>query len=164
MAKLMGKPKLDYYIGRLVTDVQVHEEGWDIVLDGGILITNLDGRRSAPESLIGLSFVRPILSDIETRIQFGTVRPGREIANAVEVVLTPTQYRISDDRYEGGPHLPGVDVEVAVVPLEDADRTAEGPSLDFLAIQMEEDQTLGVEIKEDGAVVIDPTVDDEDTP
>lgn len=126
--KQKGKPRLDYYIGRLVTDVTETEDGYDIVLDGNVRISNTDGRRATPSGIIGLSFMRAILSTEETRLQFGRIRPEREPMDQTEVVLTPHRYRISDERYEGGPHYPQGNQDSELdTPEMPVGRDADGP-------------------------------------
>jgi hypothetical protein len=119
---------LAYFIGRPFEDLTVGEDGeWEIALDGGAIIRNKDAERSAPElsDLQGTSFIRPIFSELDTRIQFGVLDMVH-----TEVILTPTKYTVIDSVYTGGEEVyPQVPVEILdTVPEDPSDeRVADGP-------------------------------------
>jgi hypothetical protein len=103
-------PQLDYYIGRSL--VEVKQDGpdwnWRLRFDGDALVTNTDRKRTAmPENLVGLVYLNVILTEDETRLNFGHYEPAtQEPVIDQTVVFTPTEYTISDDLFEGGPHYP----------------------------------------------------------
>jgi len=122
---------LTYFIGRPFVDVLTltgEDDGlWAITLDGGSLITNKDQSKPAPDknTLTGTQFIRPIYSELDTRLQFG-------VKDAVlqEVILSPTLYTISDpDFTSNGEIYPQMvpDPLTGVGPDPSVDRVADGP-------------------------------------
>jgi hypothetical protein len=92
-------PRLDYYVGRGV--VEIDDTEWAIVLDGDIRITNKDTFLSTPENLsklVGKMFLVGVMSADETRLQFGRVLSG-QVTVEEEIVLSPLDYTISDPRF-----------------------------------------------------------------
>lgn len=92
---------LSYFTGRTFEDLTQGSEPWDwgIVLNGGGVIRNKDGQREAPDvaeltNLRGLTLLRTIFSELETRLQFGQ---GEEVKE--EIVLTPALYTVADPVY-----------------------------------------------------------------
>jgi hypothetical protein len=120
---------LTYFIGRPFVDV-IQDTGdgdWAITLDGNSRITNKDASKSVPDAstLLGTQFIRPIYSELDTRLQFG-------VKDAVlqEVILSPTLYTISDpDFTSDGEIYPQMtpDPLTGVQPDPSADRVADGP-------------------------------------
>jgi hypothetical protein len=106
---MVTTPQLDYYIGRACEDVMTYDEGdwdWGIQFSGNAVVRNFDKRRTdTPDEVKGLVLASVSLSEDETRIMFGIPKQdGVEITQTV--TLTPLQYSISDDAFEGGPHYP----------------------------------------------------------
>jgi hypothetical protein len=120
---------LTYFNGRPVVGVgEGEEEGeWSILLDGDGLITNKDASIEMPEAegLVGMTFLRTIYSELDTRLQFGV-----QDRISQEVVLNPMLYTISDPVYtsEGVvyPQVP-VNPEDEIPPDPSEDRVADGP-------------------------------------
>jgi len=122
-------PDLTYFIGRPFVTLEVDDESneWTIVLDGNGRITNKDSEREAPslEVLSGTSFVRPIFSELDTRLQFGVLDNV-----ASEVTLTPTLYTMTDPTLGSEEEIyPQVLPELAdTLPPDPSDeRVADGP-------------------------------------
>jgi len=122
---------LTYFVGRPFVSVEGGDE-WVIVLDGNARITNYDHRRSAPDpdTLVGTSFILPIFSELDTRLQFGRNNADTgEVEILTEVTLTPALYTISDPNYATTEVYPQVPQEIAdeLPPDPSADRVADGP-------------------------------------
>lgn len=121
---------LTYFIGRPFEDVLIEgeEDGdWEISLEGGARIINKDVNKSAPdkEALAGTSFIRPIYSELDTRLQFGVKDMVLQ-----EVTLTPALYTIYDPVFtSGGEMYPQVIPDpLETVPEDPSDeRVADGP-------------------------------------
>ena len=122
---------LTYFIGRPFVDVvlgQGEDDGlWSITLDGNSVIANKDVSKPPPDvaTLLGTQFIRPIYSELDTRLQFG-------VKDAVlqEVILPPTLYTISDpDFTSDGEIYPQMvpDPLTGVQPDPSDDRVADGP-------------------------------------
>jgi hypothetical protein len=122
---------LTYFIGRPFVDVLPltgEDDGlWAISLDGGSLITNKDESKPVPDknTLVGTQFIRPIYSELDTRLQFG-------VKDAVlqEVILSPTLYTISDpDFTSDGEIYPQMtpDPLTGVAPDPSDERVVDGP-------------------------------------
>lgn len=126
-------PKLDYYVGRPVESIE-SESGWDwaIRFSGDVLVRNTDKRRTAAPSdeLVGQLYFTAILGETDTRLQFGHYDADQQPVVDSEVVLTPTQYTITDERFEGGPHFPqSLDAEEQDLLPDDpsVERVVDGP-------------------------------------
>src|SRR5262245_48709982 len=92
------RPSLDHYIGRRVLGTKKKDDLWEISLDGGVTIRNLDPTKSEEPEIDGLVFAMVMMGELDTRMVFGN--PGEyELGNQVEVELNPTKYSISDPRY-----------------------------------------------------------------
>jgi hypothetical protein len=122
---------LTFFIGRPFVDIVPltgADDGlWQITLDGGSVITNRDLAKPIPDkaTLVGTQFIRPIYSEVDTRLQFG-------VKDAVlqEVILSPTLYTISDpDFTSNGEIYPQMvpDPLTGVAPDPSVDRVADGP-------------------------------------
>lgn len=122
-------PDLTNFIGRPFEKLVVNEDGsWTISLGENGLITNKDSQRVAPDldELVGTTFIRPILSELDTRLQFGTLDDVK-----TEIVLDPLQYTISDPTFPTGteefyPQVP-VTIEDTLPKDPSDDRVADGP-------------------------------------
>jgi len=125
---------LTFFIGRPFVDIvplSGADDGlWQITLDGGSVITNRDLAKPIPDktTLVGTQFIRPIYSELDTRLQFG-------VKDAVlqEVILSPTLYTISDpDFTSNGEIYPQMvpDPLTGVAPDPSGDRVADGPEED----------------------------------
>lgn len=91
---------LSYYVGRRFEKIDQGEEGWNwtVVLEGDARVRNTDEARSwTQENLEGTIFLRPIFSELDTRMQFGM---GENVT--AEIVLTPTKYTVADPTYASG--------------------------------------------------------------
>src|SRR5262245_29123889 len=127
-------PKLDYYIGRPVQAVEAGEEDydWSIRFEDNVIVRNTDkDRTTMPDTAIqGMVFFMAMFDPDETRMQFGHYEDG-EPAVDTEVILSPLQYSISDERFEGGPHFPQRDPEPSPedeLPEDPSpERVADGP-------------------------------------
>lgn len=121
---------LTYFIGRPFVALEVDDENegeWTIVLDGNGRITNKNPTQEMPDvdKLKGSTFIRPIFSELDTRLQFGVL----DTVNA-EVTLSPTKYTMSDPNLETEEeYYPQVPVELAdTLPPDPSDeRVADGP-------------------------------------
>lgn len=122
---------LTYFIGRPFVDIVPltgADDGlWQITLDGGSVITNRDLAKSIPDrtTLVGTQFIRPIYSELDTRLQFG-------VKDAVlqEVILSPTLYTISDPTFtSNGEIYPQMtpDPLTGVAPDPSDQRVVDGP-------------------------------------
>lgn len=119
---------LTYFTGRPFVKLVEGKDGqWSIVLDGEGEIVNKDPDKPLPdeETLKGTQFIRPIYSELDTRLQFGV---NENVAT--EVTLTPALYSMIDPAYtpegEVYPQVP-VDYEEEI-PLDPSDeRVADGP-------------------------------------
>jgi hypothetical protein len=102
--------QLGYFTGRKFESMIVGpEDEWAIKLDGDTVIRNKDPQRIRPleSNLRGLIFIRPILGETDTRLQF-----GRGDGHVVfEVGLTPAKYTISDPAYAKGEVWPQLAME-----------------------------------------------------
>jgi hypothetical protein len=127
------KPQADYYVGRNVSGIQTSPDSneWGVSLSGNVRISNVDEEREAPEDLVNLAgtqLLRVILSQEETRLQFGLPDAQGGPATIVgEIPFTPAKYQISDGAYEGGPHTPQLGDDLLEIPEEPVERIAEGP-------------------------------------
>ena len=121
-------PDLTYFIGRPYVTLEVSDTGpeWSIVLDGDSRITNVDENIESPptEDLIGTQFIRPIFSESETWLQFGTLDEVK-----TEIALNPLLYTISDPTWDTEePIYPQVIGEPVTLPPDPSDeRVADGP-------------------------------------
>jgi len=119
-------PDLTYFIGRPFDRLDQGDAGeWTIVLDGDALITNKDPAVALPDedSLKGTQFIRPIFSETDTRIQFGT--PD---AVSYEITLNPMQYTINSPEITGEePLYPQVPAPDSLPPDPSDDRVPDGP-------------------------------------
>lgn len=122
---------LTFFIGRPFVDVITPDNGtadwfWAIRLESGGVIKNKDESLAIPlqDDLNGTVFIRPIFSELDTRLQFGT---GDAVQT--EIVLTPTKYTVSDPIYGEGEEYPQVPVEILdTVPPDPSDeRVVQGP-------------------------------------
>lgn len=125
-------PDLAYFIGRpfkelVKGDYKGHNvTRWEIHLDGTGIIANKDPHVALPDEdlLAGTSFVRPIFSELDTRLQFGV-----KDAVSYEIILTPTKYTISDPTFlmEEGEIYPQAPPEMQTPEDPSEERVAEGP-------------------------------------
>jgi hypothetical protein len=132
---LSMRPGLDHYVGRPFVSVFQSDNDdydWAIELEGGVLIRNKDGRRTAApteEELGGTSLLLVTFSEMDTILHFGmSSAPGSTTVK--EITLTPTQYTLSDAAVYGEveiyPQVP--DAEETVIPDDPSvDRVADGP-------------------------------------
>src|SRR5215467_3971515 len=115
-------PDLTYFIGRPFVRLDMHDDStWTIWLDGEGQIGNKDATLALPDenALKGSTFIRPIFSADDTRLQFGVL----DTVN-YEVTLNPMQYTMSDPALQS-------DVEIyPQVPEEIADSVPPDPSDD----------------------------------
>lgn len=129
---------LDYYNGQTVTGIEMYGEEdfeWAIRLSGGALVKNWDRRRTAiPEGLEGIGVLATTYEVDATTMKFGVVDPATfQITKAVDVVLTPTQYSITDPVYAVQEEFPQRQLDTVaedvntVYPAELLDREAQGP-------------------------------------
>lgn len=129
------KPSLDYYTGRPVEAVETVQHGnhweWTIRFPGNVRIQNTDERRTSPPDVMGKVYLGVILSETDTQLLFGHYdHDSGDPVTDETVVLTPTQYSISDERFEGGPHFPQRldDEEANLLPPDPStERVADGP-------------------------------------
>jgi len=134
-------PDLTYFIGRPFLGLEDTDESWRIVLDAGGVIENKDLEIAKPdeEPLKGTVFIRPIFSELDTRLQFGV---GNDVAT--ELTLNPLKYTISDPSFSLGaeeelyPQVP-VDIEATLPPDPSDERVADGPEVPQ-ATEEEEDE------------------------
>src|SRR4029077_13380693 len=95
----------------------------------GAVIGNRDPDVQFPDAevLAGTSFIRPIYSELDTRLQFGV-----KDAVLAEIILTPTKYTISDPMFtdEGGEIYPQAPPEIVTPPHPSDERVVDGPSDD----------------------------------
>jgi hypothetical protein len=136
-------PDLTYFIGRPFSALEVDEDSnvWTIILDGDGRITNKDESKEAPshEALTGTTFVRPIFSELDTRLQFGVLDTV-----AYEIVLTPSAYTISDPSF-------GEEEEIyPQVPVAIEDSLPEDPSADRVVDGPEEVKIVGEDVEQEG--------------
>ena len=144
--EMPGGPQLDHYYGRGVEGINENQDGeaweWEILLSGGVRIRNHDeSLTSAPSSerFGGLSLLSAIMSEKETRLIFGISRPNPSPADRrEELILTPTQYEISDPNVAGGPHFPQRPDE-----LQDDETVFPGADEEAIEINDESDIVLG---------------------
>jgi hypothetical protein len=140
------KPNLDYYIGRKVEAITQGDEGdwdWTLRLEGDILISNHDKRRTSPPTneIIGLVFLMAVLQEDLTVMKFGNYEASEDgpvPAYLQDVQVTPTQYAVADERFEGGPHFPQrLDEEEQEMLPDDPspERVVDGPSDEHLTAQ-----------------------------
>jgi hypothetical protein len=123
-------PDLTYFIGRpfdsLVKENPRAKKGkWEIHLQDDAIIANKDPQVTVPDAeiLAGTSFIRPIYSELDTRLQFGVLD-----AVAIEIILNPTKYTISDPTFvQEGEIYPQVAPEVSIPADPSEERVAEGP-------------------------------------
>jgi hypothetical protein len=137
---------LTYFIGRPFVALYDAEdpEGnllWGIELEGDGRIENKDPSVEKPEegALNGTVFIRPIFSELDTRLQFGVLDDIQQ-----ELTLTPTLYTISDPTFvqeEEGEIYPQVPFEILDTVPEDPspDRVADGPEEEPTPSQEEEE-------------------------
>jgi len=119
---------LTYFIGRPFVALEEGENGeWSILLDGEARVTNKDPGRPLPEEDVfkGSQFLRPIYSELDTRLQFGVMD------NVVdEIVLTPTMYTMTDPSLtteeEFYPQVP-IELTDTLPPDPSDERVADGP-------------------------------------
>lgn len=127
------KPSLDYYIGRPVEAVETGEEGawdWAILFPGDVRVHNTDqDKTEIPEDVEGKIFLSTAMGELDTRMMFGHYEDGEPVIDTT-VELSPLEYTISDERFEGGPHYPQrLEEEEEALPEDPSpDRVAEGPS------------------------------------
>lgn len=134
LAKGVHMIGLDHYVGRPFVSVFQGDDAydWAIQLEGGVLIRNKDGRRTAApkeEELAGSSFLLTTFSELDTILHFGTSNVSGS-TTTLEITLTPTQYTLSDPEQYGEteiyPQVP--DNEESLIPDDPSpDRVAEGP-------------------------------------
>lgn len=126
---------LDHFIGRQATDVLSRSDAWDwsIQLEGGILVSNKDKRRTAIPEVKGkvLNFVA--LSETDTRMQFGHVTLNEAgdpvVAEETWVELSPTLYTIGGMEGQTEEYYPQAAPELAdALPPDPSDeRVVDGP-------------------------------------
>ncbi len=125
---------LDHYTGRPITDVKESDEGYDIYLEGGIIIHNTDKRRSMPDldEVKGMQLSSVLLSENQTRIVFVNQDDDGNLIKSTTIFLTPTQYYIADPRFDTPqyPQESEVDAVLNDRPEEPAERLQEGPEDD----------------------------------
>jgi hypothetical protein len=121
-------PDLTYFIGRPFDEL-TFESGkrgqWQIHLEGDGIISNKDPNIARPDEdmLAGTTFVRPIYSELDTRLQFGV-----KDAVSYEIILSPTKYAISDPNFtEEGEIYPQAPPEITIPPDPSDERVADGP-------------------------------------
>ena len=126
------KPQADHYVGRSVVNANMptdsEEIDWGVMLDGNVQIFNDDPEREQPEDLskaVGTQLLRVILSEDETRLQFGYTKQDAPAEIVTEISFSPLAYMISDGAYADGPHAPQVAEELEI-PAEPVERIAEG--------------------------------------
>lgn len=132
-------PDLAYFIGRPFEELtfQKGKKGaWAIHLGDGAVISNKDANVARPDEdlLAGTSFIRPVFSELDTRLQFG-------VADAVsyEIILTPTKYTISDPAFTNEDEIyPQAPPEITTPPDPSDERVAEGPEEDEMSEQERE--------------------------
>lgn len=112
---------LSYFIGRpyVSLDTTLPDNQWRITLDGSAIVYNKDPQMPAPnpDDLSGTVFIRPVFSELDTRMQFGVID-----AVQTEVILTPTLYTVSDPNFTS-------DTEIyPQVPVTPEDTLPEDPS------------------------------------
>lgn len=95
----MMRPSLDYYIGRAVEKVKESPDGWDIHLEGGVSVTNLDGRRKMPDEIKNLTFLGWNFGNDRVSLDFGQVFAGRPPRIEATIDLTVGNFRINDSRF-----------------------------------------------------------------
>jgi hypothetical protein len=121
-------PDLTNFIGRPFEKVEESGEEWTILLGDNARITNKDTSKDVPDedALKGTTFIRPIFSELDTRMQFGVLDDV-----VYEVVLNPLLYTISDPTFPTGAEefFPQVPVAIEDTLPEDPsdDRVADGP-------------------------------------
>lgn len=127
------RASLDHFIGRPVVGVDKgpgKSGHWTITLEGGIVIGNKDNKVDAPtpESLEGRSFCRVILSETDTRLQFGNSTP-EGVVNETWVTLSPTKYTIAGLEGQKEEFYPQMPEELASVlpPDPSSERIVDGP-------------------------------------
>ena len=101
------RPDLSHYVGRNVKKVVKLKGGgkWRIRLDGDVIIENKDENLPKPE-IEGLTLVRVMLSEMDTRLLFGHPDPeSQEVKNQEEVTLNPIKYSITDPQQWGGKEI-----------------------------------------------------------
>ncbi len=143
---------LAYFIGRPFKElVKGDYKGknvtrWEIHLDSGGIIANKDAHVALPDEdlLAGTTFIRPIYSELDTRLQFGV-----KDAVAYEIILNPVKYTISDPTFlmEEGEIYPQVVPEMQTPPDPSDERVAEGPEEDEM--EAEEGTQEGTESGDD---------------
>jgi hypothetical protein len=149
---MSARPSLDHYNGMEVTSVDEYGSEpfeWALIFEGGATLKNTDGRRTSKPNVAGQRLSTVIFSELDTRLVFGFG------ANQQEVVLTPTQYTLADERYEQAteirPQVPdGGEAEAVQEELESrwtpetddsmhGARVVDVPSPSEIAAQQEED-------------------------
>lgn len=109
---------LDYYNGQSFDEISTGDEPWQwaVRLKGGAIIKNWDERRTAiPEIPEGMGLLLTVYDTDQTQLVFGTVDPvSLEISNEHRVVLTPTQYSITDPVYATEEVFPQRQIEAVV--------------------------------------------------
>lgn len=129
--------QLDYYNGRALEEIIEGEEDWQwaLKLSGDAIIKNWDKRRGVPDLPLGMGLLMVILEIGSTQLVFGRVDPASsEISDEHRVVLTPTQYSITDPQFAAEEEFPQRNIDEVVLDpgmleAEMSERTAEGPEV-----------------------------------
>lgn len=143
----MPTPSLDYLHQYPVESVDPMDGGWQISFEGGAVVKVYDGTAGPKDEIEGLVLLTVMLSEGETSLGFGRV-VNHEPEMVAVVKLDPSSYSITDPRLpDAGEHYPqrqpDVDVaeKVEIIRAESeawmAERTAEGPSAEWLAARAE---------------------------
>jgi hypothetical protein len=147
---MMPTPSLDYLHEYPVKSVDPMDGGWKISFEGGAVIKVYDGTGGPKDVINGLALLTVTLSEKETSLGFGrTVNGVTEVVTTVK--LDPSSYSIIDPRLpDVGEYYPqrqpDVDVaeQVEIIRAESeawmTERTAEGPSAEWLAANAERER------------------------
>lgn len=135
----MTSPQLDHYIGQTVEAVETFGGGdwdWGIRLVGHAIVRNEDKRRThAPENIENKTFLNFTLSETGTTMNFGHYDNQQFQIIDESVDLTPTQYSITDQRFEEGepyyPQRPDVEEQEALPEDPSEERVVDGPEQPF---------------------------------
>lgn len=129
--QLTMQPDISHYYGRTVEDIGEEGDGWYVELEGGIRIVNMDAAREMPdESLVGKKLSKSVMEASQTRLYFGT----DDNPMGTVMYLSPTEYGISEPRFQGGEIYKPQDADTmqlaeaeAAAPSAPGDRVVDGP-------------------------------------
>jgi len=122
------KPQIDHFNGRAAQSVASTDDGWEIQLEGNIVIRNYDEDIGIPpQSIVGKTLLMVILSEMDTRAQFGFAQSVGHPLEVEEISLHPYRYSLTVPGYDEEVYPQRPDDEVEAPPHPD-ERVAQAPT------------------------------------